>query len=228
MDRLDLWGMFMLGLLGTGHCIGMCGPLIFAFPGRTGKFMPHVWYHLGRVTTYTAVGGIMGGLGQMLAGAATGSTAGSFGGVHLIKGVLWLVAAAFLMLFGVTRLGVLREPGWLTALSPERIPGFKKALRSSTEQPGTTVFYFLGIMLGFLPCGLSYGAFAQALGTANAAQGTLLVLAFAVGTVPGLVLLGTGASAIFSRYRRQSDILSGAVMILMALKMGYKALTMLL
>jgi len=62
----------------------------------------------------------------------------------------------------------------------------------------------------------------------DAAHGTLLVLAFAVGTVPGLVLLGTGASAIFSRYRRQSDILSGAVMILMALKMGYKAIQILL
>ena len=135
MDRLDLWGMFMLGLLGTGHCIGMCGPLIFAFPGRTGKFMPHVWYHLGRVTTYTAVGGIMGGLGQMLAGAATGGAAGSLGGVALIKGVLWLVAAALLMLFGVTRLGVIREPGWLTALSPERIPGFKRALQGAKEHP---------------------------------------------------------------------------------------------
>ena len=216
MDRLDLWGMFMLGLLGTGHCIGMCGPLIFAFPGRTGKFMPHVWYHLGRVTTYTALGGIMGGLGQMLAGAAAGGATGSLGGVNLIKGVLWLVAAALLMLFGVTRLGVIREPG------------FKRALHGATEHPGTAVFYFLGVMLGFLPCGLSYGAFAQALGTGNAAQGTLLVLAFAVGTVPGLILLGTGASAIFSRYRRQSDILSGAVMILMALKMGYKAMKMLL
>jgi sulfite exporter TauE/SafE len=224
MDRLDLWGMFMLGLLGTGHCIGMCGPLIFAFPGRTGKFMPHVWYHLGRVTTYTALGGVMGGLGQMLTGAATGA----LDGVVLIKGVLWLVAAAFLVLFGVTRLGVIREPGWLTALSPERIPGFKRALQDATEHPGTAVFYFLGIMLGFLPCGLSYAAFAQALGTGNAAQGTLLVLAFSVGTVPGLVLLGTGASAIFSRYRRPSDVLSGVVMILMALKMGHKAIRMLL
>jgi sulfite exporter TauE/SafE len=224
MDRLDLWGMFMLGLLGTGHCIGMCGPLIFAFPGRTGKFMPHVWYHLGRVTTYTALGGIMGGLGQMLAGAATGA----LDGVVLIKGVLWLVAAAFLVLFGVTRLGVIREPGWLTALSPERIPGFKRALQGATEHPGTAVFYLLGIMLGFLPCGLSYAAFAQALGTGNAAQGTLLVLAFSVGTVPGLVLLGTGASAIFSRYRRPSDVLSGVVMILMALKMGHKAMKLLL
>jgi sulfite exporter TauE/SafE len=228
MDRLDLWGMFMLGLLGTGHCIGMCGPLIFAFPGRTGKFMPHVWYHLGRVTTYTALGGIMGGLGQMLAGAATGGATGPPGGFALIKGVLWLVAAALLMLFGVTRLGVIREPGWLTALSPERIPGFKRALQGAMEQPGTAVFYFLGIMLGFLPCGLSYGAFAQALGTGNAAQGTLLGLWFAVGTVPGLVLLGAGASAVFSRYRRQSDLLSGAVMILMALKLGYKTMKMLL
>jgi sulfite exporter TauE/SafE len=228
MDRLDLWGMFMLGLLGTGHCIGMCGPLIFAFPGRTGKFMPHVWYHLGRVTTYTALGGIMGGLGQMLAMAATGGATGSFDGVSLIKGVLWLVAAALLMLFGVNRLGVIREPGWLTVLSPERIPGFKRALQGATELPGAAVFYFLGIMLGFLPCGLSYGALAQALGTGNATQGSLLVLSFAVGTVPGLVLLGTGASAIFSRYRRQSDLLSGAVMILMALKMGYKAMKLLL
>ena len=228
MDRLDLWGMFVLGLLGTGHCIGMCGPLIFAFPGRTGKFMPHVWYHLGRVTTYTALGGIMGGFGQMLAVAATGGATGSLDGVVLIKGVLWMVAAALLMLFGMTRLGVIREPGWLTALSPERIPGFKRALQGATEHPGTAVFYFLGIMLGFLPCGLSYGAFAQALGTGSAAYGTLLVLAFSVGTVPGLVLLGTGASAIFSRFRRQSDILSGVVMILMALKMGHKAMRMLL
>jgi sulfite exporter TauE/SafE len=228
MDRLDLWGTFMLGLLGTGHCIGMCGPLIFAFPGRTGKFMPHVWYHLGRITTYTAVGAIMGGLGQMLAGAATGGSAGSLGGVALIKAVLWLVAAALLMLFGVTRLGVIREPGWLTALSPERIPGFKGALKGATEHPGTAVFYFLGMILGFLPCGLSYGAFAQALGTGNAAQGTLLVLSFSVGTMPGLILLGTGASAIFSRYRRQSDILSGVVMILMALKMGHKVIGMVL
>jgi sulfite exporter TauE/SafE len=38
--------MFMLGLLGTGHCVGMCGPLIFAFPGRAGRFMSHAWYHL--------------------------------------------------------------------------------------------------------------------------------------------------------------------------------------
>jgi hypothetical protein len=67
MQNLDLVGMFMLGLFGTGHCIGMCGPLIFALPGRSGKFMSHVWYHSGRVITYVAIGGILGGAGGFLA-----------------------------------------------------------------------------------------------------------------------------------------------------------------
>jgi uncharacterized protein len=216
--------MFMLGLLGTGHCIGMCGPLVLAFPGRTGKLMPHVWYHLGRVTTYAVLGGILGGLGQVLAAAAARDAGASIDGVLWIEAVLWLLAAALLLVFGVTRLGLWGEPRWLQALTPERIPGFKRTVQGAWENRSQAAFLLLGVLFGFLPCGLSYAAFAQALGTGSALEGTLCVLAFAVGTTPGLILLGTAASAIFNRYRRQSDILSGMLMILMALKMGYKAI----
>ncbi len=222
MDRGDLWGMFLLGLLGTGHCIGMCGPLIFALPGRTGRLLPHLLYHLGRVATYTVIGGIMGGIGQLMAGAAAGSA-----GVVVIKVALWLIASALLLVLGITRLGIIREPGWLNAVSPERIPGFKSALEGAAGDRAHSAFFWMGLMLGFLPCGLSYGAFAQALGNADALQGVLATLAFAVGTAPGLILLGTGASALFSRYRRQSDIVSGVLMIYMAVKMGHKAIRML-
>jgi hypothetical protein len=225
MDRVDLYGMFLLGLLGTGHCIGMCGPLIFAFPGRTGRFLPHLLYHLGRVTTYTLIGGIMGGIGQLMAGAAAGSGSG---GVVTVKVVLWLLAAVLLLVLGVTRLGIIREPGWLNVVSPERIPGFKTALEGAAGNRGQAAFFPMGAMLGFLPCGLSYGAFAQALGNASAVQGVLATLAFALGTAPGLILLGTGASALFSRYRRPSDLISGILMIYMAVKMGYKAIKMVL
>jgi sulfite exporter TauE/SafE len=217
--------MFLLGLLGTGHCIGMCGPLIFAFPGRTGRFLPHLLYHVGRATTYTVVGGIMGGIGQLMAGAAAGSGPG---GVVVVKVSLWLIAAVLLLVLGVTRLGIIREPGWLNVVSPERIPGFKSALKAVVGNRGQAAFFSMGVMLGFLPCGLSYGAFAQALGNASALQGVLATLAFALGTAPGLILLGTGASALFSRYRRQSDIVSGVLMIYMAVTMGYKAIKMLL
>lgn len=223
MDRIDLWEMFLLGLLGTGHCIGMCGPLIFAIPGRTGRFLPHLLYHLGRVTTYTLIGGIMGGIGQVMAGAAVGSGPG---GMVMVKVSLWLVAAALMLALGVTRLGVIHEPAWLNVVSPERLPGFKGTLAGAAGNRGQAPFFLLGLMLGFLPCGLSYGAFAQALGHANAVSGVLSTLAFALGTAPGLILLGTGASAVFSRYRRQSDIVSGLLMIYMAVKMGSKAVKM--
>jgi uncharacterized protein len=222
MDAGDIWGMFLLGLLGTGHCIGMCGPLIFALPGRTGRFLPHLLYHLGRVATYTVIGGIMGGIGQLMAGAAAGSA-----GVVVIKVALWLIASALLLVLGVARLGIIREPGWLKAVSPERIPGFKGALEGAAGDRAHSAFFWMGLMLGLLPCGLSYGAFAQALGNADALQGVSATLAFAVGTAPGLILLGTGASALFSRYRRQSDIVSGILMIYMAVKMGHKAIRML-
>ena len=66
MEIIDIFSMFTLGLLAQGHCIGMCGPLIIAFPGRTGRFMPHVYYHGGRIATYCAAGGIMAAIGGSL------------------------------------------------------------------------------------------------------------------------------------------------------------------
>jgi hypothetical protein len=221
VEKLDLIGMFMLGLLGTGHCVGMCGPLIFAFPGRTGRFMSHAWYHLGRVMTYVAVGALLGGLGALL---------GELSGLHTKADVAGLqiglrfLAAALLAVLGLIRLGWLKEPGWFALLNPERIPGFRRALSSATDSDRQAVFFPLGLLLGLLPCGLSYGAFAQALGTGSAAAGALLVLAFAAGTAPGLLLLGTGVSAVVRRYRRPSDIIAGILMLYMAAMLVRKAL----
>jgi len=225
MEKVDLLGMFMLGLLGTGHCVGVCGPLVFAFPGRSGRFMSHVWYHLGRVTTYVAVGAVLGGVGALL-GALTGM--GKKADVANLQIWLRFFAAALLAVLGLIRLGWLKEPRWFDLLNPERIPGFKRALSGASDSQGQAVFFLLGLLLGFLPCGLSYGAFAQALGTGSAATGALLVLAFAAGTVPGLLLLGTGVAAIVRRYRRPSDIIAGILMLYMAAMLVRKAFQALL
>jgi sulfite exporter TauE/SafE len=63
MERVDWLRMFLRGLIGTAHCVGRCGPLIFAFPDRTGRCVPHLFCHLGRVATYAATGRMMGGIG---------------------------------------------------------------------------------------------------------------------------------------------------------------------
>ncbi len=221
MDPVDGVGMVLLGLLGAGHCLGMCGPLVFAFPGRTGRLLPHLWYHLGRAGTYTLVGGVMGGIGSALSGLGGNSALERLTAVQV---GLSCTAAVFMLVFGLIRLGLLSEPHWLSALSPERIPGFGRVLGRALRANGAPAFFALGLMLGLLPCGLSYAAFTRCLAAGGIVDGALLSAAFAAGTMPGLLLLGTGLSALVRRFRRPSELLSGALMLLMALDLGYDAL----
>jgi hypothetical protein len=144
--------------------------------------------------------------------------------VASLQAWLQLIAALLLAVLGLIRLGWVREPRWFDWLNPERIPGFSRAMSGASGSGGQAIFFLLGLLLGFLPCGLSYGAFAQALSTGSAGTGALLVLAFAVGTVPGLLLLGTGLSAIVRRYRRPSDMIAGVLMLVMAAMLIRKAL----
>ena len=78
--------------------------------------------------------------------------------------------------------------------------------------------------MGFIPCGLSYAAFTRALPSGGAGAGALLLLSFGLGTVPGLLLLGTGISNLFRRYQSQMDLLAGLVLIAIAIQMIIKSL----
>ena len=222
MGDLDLLSLFLLGLLGTGHCLGMCGPLVLAIPGATGRFLPHLYYHLGRITTYTALGLLFGAIGAGLAQLG-GESEGALATVTRIQFGLSLFAAIFLFVFGLNRIGLLPEPRWMRGISPAKIPGFGKALRSATSRGNSLAILVTGILLGFLPCGLSYAAFARALPAGGALEGAALTGVFALGTLPGLLLLGTAASGFARRYRAASDIISGVLMIGMAALLGVDA-----
>ncbi|MDZ7581006.1 MAG: sulfite exporter TauE/SafE family protein [Deltaproteobacteria bacterium] len=84
---------------------------------------------------------------------------------------------------------------------------------------------FTGLLMGFLPCGLSFAAFSRALAAGGILNGFLLLAAFGIGTLPGLLLIGTGATALARRYQPQSDIIAGLLMIAMGLSLGLKAIT---
>ncbi len=210
LSRLDLISMLMLGLLGTGHCVGMCGPLIVAVPARVGPFRAQVFYHLGRVSTYTLVGVIFGALGGAL---------GQLKVLVHLQVALGAVAAVFLLLFGLERIGLVRGPAFLQNVATASLGGrgLLRRLLASRKPIGMLP---VGLMLGLLPCGLSYAAFARALPAGGPVEGGALVLAFALGTVPGLLILGTAASKIMLKYRALSDLLSGMLMIAMALSLG--------
>jgi sulfite exporter TauE/SafE len=216
MDHLELTSMFLLGLSGTGHCLGMCGPLVLAFPAVTGRFSSHIYYHLGRTVTYVGIGIVMGAVGATLSFLAARGGDDPLAWVVRVQVGLSIVAAGFLLLFGLSRLGFLPEPEWMSFASPSRIPGYHRVMGSATHKKSNASMLLLGIMLGFIPCGLSFAAFARALAAGGPIEGGMLTLVFAAGTLPGLLLLGTGLSRIAARYRRIFDILSGMVMIGMA------------
>jgi sulfite exporter TauE/SafE len=228
-ESLDLASMLLLGLLGTGHCLGMCGPLVFALPGQAGGLGAHLGYHAGRVSTYAAVGALAAALG-----GGAGRLAGALGSddplavVARVEILLSLLSAVLLLLLGLARLGLAREPRWMEALA-DGSGGWPGLARWRTAGPGAVWrMGVAGAWLGLLPCGLSYGAFARCLGAAGPGTGAALAGAFGLGTVPGLLLAGLGLGAIGRRRRRAADARAGVLMVGMGVQMGVQAATAIL
>lgn len=224
----DLFAMLLFGFLGTGHCIGMCGPLVFAFPGSTGRFSAHLWYHTGRLGAYVLLGALLSGIGAKLVSFSSYTISSPPPLILWMQFGLSFFAAIFMLLLGLTRFGLLKEPQWMTVASPNRIPGVNQFLRAVLKSPKDPALMVLGFIMGYIPCGLSYAAFARALPCGRWQDGALLLFMFGLGTLPGLLFLGTGLSRLFRRYQQIMDPVAGLVMIAMACRMLLKSFQALL
>ena len=198
---MELWAAFILGLAGSAHCAGMCGPLALALPRVEGGTWSHIVsriaYHLGRVTTYGLLGLVFGLAGRSLALAGVQRWVSIGLGTLLLVGVL----AARTDLFRLP--GVTTGAWWRTAMS--------RLLR----QRGLAALGLLGLLNGLLPCGLVYvaGLAGAALGDFQAAIKYMLV--FGLGTVPvmlGLSLAGTALQTSL-RLRLQQAIPYGLALV---------------
>jgi sulfite exporter TauE/SafE len=212
----DTASLFMLGFLGTGHCIGMCGPLVVALPGQTGRFAAHLAYHAGRLITYTLLGALMGAAGGGLIHLSARLGGNPMVWMTRVQVTIGLLAAVFLLFFGLSRLGFVAEPVWLAIAAPNRIPGWRRLMSRAGNRRSNRDVFLAGLLLGGLPCGLSYAAFAKSLAAAGMLPGAALALIFGLGTLPGLLAVGAGAGLLLNRYRRQADILAGLIMLGMA------------
>lgn len=218
-ESLTLLALFALGLAGSGHCVGMCGPLVIAFAGQSGRGA-HLAYHLGRLLTYAGMGALAGGLADGLGSTMAG---GSFVWTARIHGAVAALSALLLAWMGLAKLGLVAEPRWMSLANPSRLPGFRYlqgrlvARRDrATDWRALAALAALGLLLGLLPCGLSYAAFARALSAGSAARGAALTSAFGLGTLPSLLAVGWTASRLGSRYQRHSELAGGMLMIGMA------------
>jgi sulfite exporter TauE/SafE len=190
-------GILVASLLGSLHCAGMCGPFA-AFAtfkdARRGPWFLQALYHGGRLAAYVALGAIAGGLGGTLDVGASllglGRVAGALTGVLLVT----LGLRRVLGLFGV------RTPAFPGTATTFRLVGRLQA-RALGAAP---VVRALGTGLGsaLLPCGWLYAFVAVAAGAGHAATGALVMLAFWVGTVPILAVIGASVRQALARSGR--------------------------
>ncbi len=187
---------FVTGLLGSfGHCAAMCGPLVGSLAlaaaplGARRTLSGQLAYHAGRVTTYAAVGAIMGLTGSFV------NVAGRLAGVQQ---VVALAAGVLMVLLGAGAAGLSTALRRLEARASGKVIGLVRGL---LEGGGPGRLYPTGLVLGLLPCGLSWTVFLGAAGTGSLPEGLLLALAFGLGTTPALLLVGAAGSAVGLRAR---------------------------
>jgi uncharacterized protein len=203
------FAIFLVGLLGGTHCVGMCGGIVGALAAQDSggriAWSLHLGYNFGRIFSYVLAGALVGAIGGL--SMAFGPVASVQLGFYVAANLM-LVALGF-YLMGFTRvLGVTERIGqhlWnrMRPLTTRFVPA-----RSLTQALP------LGMLWGWLPCGLVYSVLATAMVSGSAGRGAVAMLVFGLGTLPNLLLAGV----LFSRFRKivqapAARVLSGLVVL---------------
>ncbi len=209
---------FIMGIFSSMHCIGMCGSIIGTLTlslspeirNHKKTLLPFVFnYNFGRITSYTIAGALMGGV-EILLTLPFGETHG--------HRTLQLISAAIMTGAG------LYIAGWFPRFAYIEKTGifFWKQLepygRKLIPVKNLTHAYLFGMIWGWLPCGLVYGALALAATTGNVSQSALTMLAFGLGTLPAVMGVGIMTQVLtrLSRMNRFKQVI-GLLMIALSL-----------
>ncbi len=169
---------FLFGLIGSFHCIGMCGPIAFMLPldrnNKTKMILQTVTYHIGRLYAYALIGLMFGLVGKGL------YIAGLQQNISVLIGVLMILITVIpVKVFNQTR---------VTQPLYRFIGKVKKNLGLYLNKKSYKALFLTGFFNGFLPCGLVYMALLGAINTSNAIQGAFYMFIFGLGTVPMMTL----------------------------------------
>jgi sulfite exporter TauE/SafE len=193
MHELTLLTAFAAGLLGSTHCVAMCGGIATLLgAAHAGGARGLAWlYHGGSIASYGSAGALAGAFG-----AAAGSTLS----IPAWSDVLRLVTALVIVLIGLdialgggARARWLRVPERLGARLWRRVVPHAQAVLPATPAARALV---LGLLWGWLPCGLVYSVLVAALASGSAASGGATMIAFGLGTAPAMLALSHGAARI--------------------------------
>ncbi|NOU58745.1 sulfite exporter TauE/SafE family protein [Marinifilum caeruleilacunae] len=206
-----------LGLLGSFHCVGMCGPIALAIPLKTDSWLARIFggvlYNLGRAITYAVMGAVFGLLGRGLV------MSGFQQWVSIIMGAIMILSvitpSIYKNRFNADK-GVFSFVGKL-----------KMSLGKLFAQRSYGSLLMIGLLNGLLPCGLVYFAIAGAIATGSSASGSLFMFIFGLGTLPMLLAISLLGNMITLELRKKitklipyAIVFIGVLFILRGLSLG--------
>ena len=211
-----LLSALIFGLLGSFHCIGMCGPIAFMLPVDRKKpikrFLQILSYHLGRIFTYAIIGILFGILGK---------------GFYLFGFQQQLSIIAGLTMILIVVFPKITKHNWLSKKMSFVILKVKSALGKELQKKKNDTFFVLGFLNGFLPCGLVYMAVLGALATPTITQASFYMILFGIGTIPlmtAFVYLGNFTKGNFRSYIQKAIpilvVCIGVLFVLRGLGLG--------
>lgn len=208
-----VWSGFVLGLLGSFHCIGMCGPLAMSLPDPVASNARFIYgralYNFGRAVTYTFMGAFFGllGYGFYFAG---------------IQQILSIVIGLLLLISVIPVVGKFRFR-WQHHFTGR----LKSWLAPLFRDVGASNLFVIGLLNGLLPCGFVYMGIAGALITGTVVQGALFMLLFGLGTFPMMMMLSVSRRFATPKFRFHINrlmpyiaMIVGVLLILRGLNLG--------
>ena len=205
---ITFFTLFLLGFFGGTHCVGMCGGLSSAFalqlPPHLNRLGLIVLLNLGRLSSYVLIGLIVGLVGQI--GISLDDTRWLQNGLYIAANILLLLLGLYLagLSTAATQIERIGRPIW------KRLNPILNRLLPIKSVPAC---FGVGMLWGWLPCGLVYSASLYALGSGNAVQGGLYMLAFALGTLPNLLAMGIFAAQLKTLLQRRAIRLCAGLLV---------------
>jgi uncharacterized protein len=214
---MDFITPLTIGLIGSFHCLGMCGPIVVALPlkqhNMISKISGAILYNSGRVVTYSILGILFGLLGQGI------HMAGFQQWTSILLGAAMIISVLFPLFF--------REKITIGNL----FTGFSARLIIRLRKLFTDRSYFsllmIGLLNGLLPCGLVYVAIAGAIGSGTVLNGAIFMMLFGIGAIPLLLVATLASDAIGQRARSKMQrvvpyfvFLLGVIFILRGMSLG--------
>jgi sulfite exporter TauE/SafE/plastocyanin domain-containing protein/copper chaperone CopZ len=213
VDNMSYWVVFLIGLVAAfSTCIAVVGGLLLAVAGKYNemhpelsgfqKFKPHIYFNIGRVVSYTVLGGLVGALGS----AVTLSPQ--------FNGYLVVIVSVVMLFLGFQLLHIFP---WLRRFSPKMPKFLAHKIHELGASDSKAAPFVLGGATFFLPCGFTQALQLYVLATGDWKVGALTMLVFSLGTLPALVSLSAITSFAKGTFQRLFLKFAGALVVLLAI-----------